>query len=75
MFLLLILFLVWLAYKWSIDGQDYFEKLKLPFEKPLPLVGNMMDIVLHRQSLIDITRRSYDKYKSSKYEIPEFFKY
>jgi hypothetical protein len=66
MILLIILGLVWLAYKWSIDNHDYFEKLGINFEKPKPLAGNMLDIALQRQSMIEVTRAGYKNFKKSK---------
>jgi hypothetical protein len=66
MFVYIFAVLVWLLYKWSTSGFDYFEKLGIPFEKPLPLVGNLLDLVLQKRSSLDIYRSSYEKFKNFK---------
>jgi cytochrome P450 family 9 len=45
---------------------DHHEKLEIPFEKPIPLFGNMLNLVLKKQSLVAITQNSYDNFKKSK---------
>lgn len=66
MFLLIIFGLAWLVYKWSVSNFDYFEKIGLEYEKPLPLVGNMLNLVIGKQSIIDLTKGGYEKFKKSK---------
>lgn len=58
--------LLYLLYKWSTANHDYFAKLGLSYEKPLPIFGNLLNMVLGRESLIDITKRCYDKFYGSK---------
>jgi hypothetical protein len=64
-FVIFIVFL-WLAYKWSVDNFDYYEKLGLPFEKPLPLFGNMFNIIFQKESMVSIAGRNYKNFKDSK---------
>lgn len=66
MFLLIVIALVWLIYKWSVSNFDYFEKLGVQFDKPLPLFGNMLNIALQKESMLYVSQRSYDKFKKSK---------
>ncbi len=66
MFLWIVLLFLYLLYKWLTASDDCFEKIGIPFEKPLPLVGNILTMILGRESLIDITKRSYYKFRGSK---------
>lgn len=66
MYLLLLPLVLWLLYKWSVSNFDYFEKIGVPYEKPLPIVGNSLGLVLQKEGFVDMTRKSYDKFKSSK---------
>lgn len=66
MYLLLFAVFVWLFYKWSVNTFDYYEKLGVPYEKPIPLFGNMLNLVLGKQSMVELTQNSYDNFKKSK---------
>lgn len=66
MFLWIVLVLLYLLYKWCTAGHDYFRKRGIPFEEPLPLVGNLLSMILGRESIVDITKRSYYQFKGSK---------
>jgi hypothetical protein len=66
MFWLLLLVFAYLAYKWSVNSFDYFTKKGLPFEKPWPLVGNMLGLVTQTESLVYTMQRNYGKFKKSK---------
>lgn len=66
MILWLVLLLMYFLYKWSTSKFDYFAKAGVPFEKPLPIFGNGLSVVLQRESLIDLIDRSYYKFKDSK---------
>lgn len=66
MILWIVLLLVFLLYKWSTSKFDYFAKVGVPFEKPLPFVGNGLNVVLQRESIIDLVHRQYKKFKGSK---------
>lgn len=61
-----VLLVVYLLYKWSTSKFNYFAKAGVPFEKPWPLVGNVLNVVLQRESIIDLVNRSYYKFKGSK---------
>lgn len=66
MFIVIFIVFLWLAYKWLVANFDYFEKLGIPFEKPLPLFGNMFDLVFQRESMVEIAGRNYRQFKDSK---------
>jgi cytochrome P450 family 9 len=66
MILWLTLLLILLAYKWLTSDHDYFKKINIPFEKPLPLVGNLLKIMLQKESIVEITTKSYYKFKHNK---------
>lgn len=66
MLLPLVLFFSWLFYKWSVKNLDYFKKIGVPYEKPLPLFGNALPVLLKKQSFIDVTRKSYYNFKNSR---------
>lgn len=66
MFLLLIPLALWLFYKWSVDNLDYFDKIGIPYEKPLPLVGNYLGFITQTSNIVDMTRKSYNNFKKSK---------
>lgn len=54
---------------------DYFKKIDVPFEKPLPVFGNMLKLLLQKESIIEITQKSYEKFKESKYLTLQFLKF
>jgi len=66
LFLLIVVVLLWLLYQWSTSKHDLFRKAGLPFEKPWPLVGNMLNVLLGKESVITVTQKSYDNFKKSK---------
>lgn len=49
LFLVILAFALWF-YKWSTFRHDEFTKRGLPFEKPCPVFGNFLEIVLNRAS-------------------------
>ncbi|CRL01990.1 CLUMA_CG015341, isoform A [Clunio marinus] len=71
-FLILFVVLVYCTYTWSIKDHDYFEKIGLPYNKPLPLFGNMLDVLLQRRYIVDLVKSEYYKHKDTK--LIEFIK-
>lgn len=67
MYLYLAVFVLWLVYKWLTKDLDYYEKLGVPHEKPVPLFGNMWQFFLKKESVIEIVSRNYEKFKKAKY--------
>ncbi|XP_037050616.1 probable cytochrome P450 9f2 [Bradysia coprophila] len=66
MFLFIGFAVAYVLYKWLTKNDDYFLKKGIPYEKPLPLVGNFLGFMLQRETLIDVIQRKYDKFKKSK---------
>lgn len=48
-FLALLALVLW-SYKWSTYKHDEFIRRGLPFEKPWPIFGNFLDVVLNKAS-------------------------
>lgn len=61
------------AYRWLTKDHDYFEKIGIAFDKPFPLVGNTLNLVLQKESVIGITEKQYQKFK--KFQIYGFFNF
>lgn len=66
MILWILLLCVYLVYKWSSKNFDYFAKAGVPFEKPVPFFGNLLSVILQRESVIDLIHRNYNNFKGSK---------
>ncbi|XP_037034914.1 probable cytochrome P450 9f2 isoform X2 [Bradysia coprophila] len=66
MLLFIVIVLLYSAYKWLTKNDDFFLKKGIPYEKPLPIVGNLLGLVLQRESFVDAVQRTYVKYKKSK---------
>lgn len=66
MYFYIAIFVFWLLYKWLSSELDYFEKLGVPHEKPLPLVGNMLSFVLKKESLVALVDRNFKKFKKAR---------
>lgn len=52
--------LYWL-YKWATSNHDEFEKRGLPYEKPLPLVGNNLGLILNKVSFHKLLADFYSR--------------
>lgn len=48
--LLAIIGLLYWIYKWATAHNDEFIQRGLPFEKPVPLFGNNIDLILNKKS-------------------------
>lgn len=58
---------LFLVYKWVTGTFDFFAKRNISFERPIPLFGNLGGIVFGKETVLDVARRLYTKYKSQKY--------
>ncbi|XP_037910857.1 probable cytochrome P450 9f2 isoform X5 [Hermetia illucens] len=54
-------------YKWLTATYDFFEKKNVPYDKPVIFFGNMRSMVLRQESMFDMFKRFYMKYKDDKY--------
>ncbi|KAG4071424.1 hypothetical protein HA402_011578 [Bradysia odoriphaga] len=66
MLLFIVIVLLYSAYKWLTKNDDFFLKRGIHYEKPLPIVGNLLGLVLQRESFVDVVQKTYVKYKKSK---------
>jgi len=57
---------LWLLYKWLTSDHDYFAKAGVPFEKPVPIFGNLYGCLTQKESMIDVAQRGYNKFKHAK---------
>lgn len=57
---------LYLTYRWLTSDHDYFKKIGVNYDKPHVLVGNMLPMVLQKESILIITQRIYKKYKNAK---------
>lgn len=58
---------LYLFYKWTTATFDFFTKRNIPFERPIPIFGNLGGIVFGRETVLDVARKLYTKYKSQKF--------
>lgn len=65
--------LVGLLYLYSTWTYDYWKKRGVPYVKPLPLLGNLKDILLVRKSLPEVYEEMY--WKLDGYKYGGFFKF
>lgn len=68
MFLWISIVAAYALYKWLTKNDDFFLKKGIPYEKPLPIVGNLLGFVLQKEAFVDAVQRSYEKHKKSKYD-------
>jgi cytochrome P450 family 9 len=66
LFLILVVLLIFLAYKWGTSSFDHFEKRGIPYEKPIFFAGNSENFFTRKQALPDLVRARYEKFKSEK---------
>ena len=67
MYLFIVVAIVFALYKWLTKNDDFFLKKGVPFDKPTPIFGNFLGLMLQKDTMIDILQRGYGKYKKSKY--------
>ncbi|KRT80206.1 cytochrome P450 [Oryctes borbonicus] len=52
------------CYAWWKKNKNYWKRRGVPFEKPLPILGNMLDVVLMKQNLAEVIGNLYFKYSN-----------
>jgi hypothetical protein len=57
---------IYLFYKWSTSTFDYFEKLGIPFRKPLPLLGTNSNMFFDRKNFMEVLDMWYYEFKNEK---------
>lgn len=68
MYLFIAIAIVFALYKWLTKNDDFFLKKGVQFDKPTPIFGNFLGLLLQKDTMIDILQRGYGKYKKSKYK-------
>ncbi|CAD7083929.1 unnamed protein product [Hermetia illucens] len=66
-FLILVSISLLIFYKWATSTFDFFAKRNIAFDKPIPLFGNLGEVVFQKGTLFHVVRRLYSKYKKRKY--------
>ena len=61
--LLIVASLAYIFYKWATLKYDTFKDRGVPYEKPLPLVGNFLAVVQNKESMGKAILRAYKKNK------------
>lgn len=64
--LLVIGVLLFIVYKWSISTYDFFEKKEIAFIKPIPLFGNMKEMLLKKSDFLTFAKNLYNYYPDKK---------
>ncbi|CAD7083926.1 unnamed protein product [Hermetia illucens] len=64
---LFLCILLFVAYKWLTSTYDFFEKKNVKHEKPKLFFGNYRGLILRQESLFDLVKRFYLKFKDYKY--------
>jgi cytochrome P450 family 9 len=66
----LILYLIpvalYLFYKWATTNYDYFSKQGIPFNKPWPLLGSDIGLMLKKLPFEESFMVNYNLYKNEK---------
>ncbi|KAL7031685.1 hypothetical protein ACKWTF_007101 [Chironomus riparius] len=66
LYLVLILAIIYLIYKWGTNTFDYFEKRGIKYNKPLFLVGSRLSILLKNSSMVDSVQKTYKEFRNEK---------
>lgn len=64
-----IIVILYILYKWSVANNDHFHKKGIPFQRPIPLLGNSAGVLLHKKSIYDAILFSYNEYKGKRYAV------
>lgn len=58
-------------YYYVVNKMAYFERLKVPHWRPIPIFGNMASVLFGRLALAELTRAAYNDFINAKY--PGFY--
>jgi hypothetical protein len=65
-FLISFASLLWLYFKWINNDKEFFQSQDIKFEKPLPLIGNLLPILLKNEGITQMLKRFYSIYENEK---------
>lgn len=57
---------LWLYKRFTKEDKHSFESQGIPYEKPLPIVGNFLPIFRKQESVFDLFERIYSKFPNDK---------
>lgn len=64
--IILIVGAVFLFYKWATSTYDYFAKQGMVFSKPIPLMGNNLNMVTRKLSFPEVIDEWYQEFRDVK---------
>lgn len=64
-FTIVILILFWI-YKKFFEDSENLETLGIAHEKPLPIIGNSLPIIIKSQGFVEFGDRQYEKFSDKK---------
>ena len=62
----LLVLAAYLFYKWATSNNDFFKKKRIPFVKPVFLLGSSAHMFIKKSSLPDLVQKLYDDFKDEK---------
>ncbi|XP_039430721.1 cytochrome P450 9b2-like [Culex pipiens pallens] len=65
--LLLVPTVIYLFYRWSIATFDYFEKRRVPFVKPVPLLRGTWNFFSGKMHMVDSRSGDYEMFPESRF--------
>lgn len=64
--LIVILSVVYLIYRWGTNTFDYFEKRGIAYNKPVFLVGSGLNVITQKLTLQDSIMKQYNEFPDEK---------
>jgi hypothetical protein len=61
-----LMIFIWLYLKRSRSEKDYLKSCGILFEKPLPVIGNLLPVLMKKEGIMQMMKRLYSKYNSEK---------
>jgi hypothetical protein len=64
----LIIFAIslWFFWKKSPNDKNHYTLQGILFEKPLPVIGNLLPLIMKKEGIIQMVTRLYSKYPNEK---------
>jgi len=54
-------------YYYILKDLNFFKKHNIPYKTPFPILGNMVELILHRESVVDFVNNIYKLHPEAKY--------
>jgi hypothetical protein len=65
-FLILFTICLWFYFKRSQNDKDYLTSQGILFEKPLPVIGNLLPLIMKKEGIMQTIKRLYETYPNEK---------